>query len=213
LVSDGTSIATNTHIAYSPLVGQIVFALNTVTRMTTSKQCDFLNRFSAISPTPSNTFTYQNNSANQRTLDQTWDGSYWRYSYDSLGQITPGSKYWVDQTIVAGQQSDYTFDTIGNRTQTESGGDQNGANLRVANYTNNTLNQIISRGIPAAFDVMGDDLATNGVTVNGSTAYRKNEYFLQQLSVTNTSAAVWDSVTVAANGPKSAVPPRTQTQR
>ena len=98
-----------------------------------------------------------------------------------------------------GQQFDYTFDTIGNRSQTQAGGDQNGANLRVANYTNNTLNQITSRGVPAYVDVMGDGLATNSVTVNGLTAYRKNEYFRQQLPVTNTSA-VWDSVTVAATG-------------
>jgi RHS repeat-associated protein len=69
----------------------------------------------------------------------------------------------------------------------------------VAGYTNNILNQITSRGVPAAVDVMGDGLATNGVTVNGLTAYRKVEYFRQQLSVTNTSP-VWDSVTVAATG-------------
>ncbi len=198
-VSDGTYVATNTYLAYSPLVGQIVFASNTVTRMTTSKQYDFLNRLNAISSTPSNSFTYQYNSSNQRTMSQLADGSYWRYGYDALGQVVQGNKYWVDETPVAGQQFDYTFDTIGNRTQTEASGDQNGANLRVANYTNNTLNQITSRGVPAAFDVLGDGLATNGVTVNGSTAYRKNEYFRQQLSVTNTSA-VWDSVTVAATG-------------
>jgi RHS repeat-associated protein len=69
----------------------------------------------------------------------------------------------------------------------------------VANYTNNTLNQITSRGVPAYVDVMGDGLATNGVTVNGLAVYRKNEYFREQLGVTNTSA-VWDSVTVAATG-------------
>jgi hypothetical protein len=199
-VSDGTNVATNTYLAYSPLVGQIMFKSNTVTRMTTTKQYDFLNRLNSISSTPSNSFVYQYNAANQRTMNQLWDGSYWRYNYDALGQVTQGNKYWVDQTIVAGQQFDYTFDTIGNRTQTEAGGDQNGANFRVANYTNNTLNQITSRGVPAAFDVLGDGLATNGVTVNSLTAYRKNEYFRQQLSVTNTSAAVWDSVTVAATG-------------
>jgi RHS repeat-associated protein len=84
-----------------------------------------------------------------------------------------------------------------NRTQTQIGGDQNGANLRVANYTNNNLNQITSRGVPAYVDIMGDGLATNGVTVNGSNAYRKNEYFRQQLPVTNT-ATVWDGITVSA---------------
>jgi len=198
-VSDGTNMATYSYLANSSLVGQIVFASNTVTRMTTSKQYDFLNRLSSISSTPTNSFIYEYNAVNQRTLDRLWDGSYWDYGYDPLGQVIFGSKFWVDQTPVAGQQFDYTFDTIGNRTQTQAGGDQNGANLRVAAYTNNNLNQITSRGVPAAVDVMGDGLATNGVTVNGLTAYRKVEYFRQQLSVTNTSP-VWDSVTVAATG-------------
>jgi hypothetical protein len=171
--------------------------------MTTAKQNDYLNRLSTISSTPSNSFAYLYNAANQRTMDYLWDGSYWRYGYDALGQVNAGNKFWVDQTPVAGQQFDYTFDTIGNRTQTEAGGDQNGANLRVANYTNNALNQITSRSVPGYVDVMGDGLATNGVTVNSSTAYQKNEYFREQLSAANTSAAVWDSVTVAATGQSS----------
>jgi RHS repeat-associated protein len=187
-------------LANSPLVSQIVFASNTTTRMTTAKQYDYLNRLSTISSTPSNSFAYQYNSANQRTMNYLWDGSYWRYGYDALGQVNAGNKFWVDKTPVAGQQFDYTFDTIGNRTQTEAGGDQNGANLRVAGYTNNSLNQITSRGVPGYVDVMGDGLATNGVTVNSSAAYQKNEYFREQLSAANTSAAVWDSVTVAATG-------------
>jgi hypothetical protein len=180
-VSDGINMAANTYLANSSLIGQIVFTSNTVTRMTTSKQYDYLNRLSSIASTPSNSFAYLYNSANQRTMNRLWDGSYWRYGYDALGEVISGDKYWVDETIAAGQQFGYTFDTIGNRTQTETGGDQNGANLRVAGYTNNTLNQITSRGAPAAVDVMGDGLATNGVTVNGATAYRKNECRCQSL--------------------------------
>jgi len=199
-VSDGTNSATYSYLANSPLVGQIVFASNGVTRMTTSKQYDYLNRLSSIASTPSNSFAYLYNAANQRTMDNLADGSYWRYGYDALGQVISGSKYWVDETPVAGQQFDYTFDTIGNRTLTQAGGDQNAANLRVANYTNNILNQITSRSVPAYVDVMGDGLATNAVTVNGTTAYRKNEYFREQLSVTNTSAAVWDAVTITNSG-------------
>ena len=199
MISDWTNVASYSYLANSPLVGQITFKSNSFTAMTTTKQYDLLNRLASISSTPSNAITYQYNVVNQRTMNQLWDGSYWRYGYDPLGQVIFGSKFWVDETPVAGQQFDYAFDTIGNRTQTEAGGDQNGANLRVAAYTNNTLNQITSRGVPAAVDVMGDGLATNGVTVNGLTAYRKNEYFRQQLSVTNTSP-VWDSVTVAATG-------------
>src|SRR5271154_5762958 len=99
-----------------------------------------------------------------------------------------------------GQQFDYTFDTIGNRTRTQAGGDQNGANLRVANYTNNSLNQITGRGVPGDVDVMGIGIATNPVTVNGLTAYRKTEYFRQQVPVNNSSSALWTNITVANSG-------------
>jgi RHS repeat-associated protein len=199
-VSDGTNSATYSYLANSPMVGQIVFASNGVTRMTTSRQYDYLNRLSAISSSPSNSFAYLYNAANQRTMDRLADGSYWRYGYDALGQVTAGNKFWVDETPVAGQQFDYAFDTIGNRTQTQAGGDQNGLNLRVAGYTNNTLNQITSRGVPGYVDVMGDALATNSVTVNGAAAYRKNEFFRDQLSVANTANPVWQSVTNASPG-------------
>lgn len=73
------------------------------------------------------------------------DGTYWVYQYDSLGQVTSGKKYWLDGTPVAGQQFTYNFDTIGNQTQTRAGGDATGSSLRLANYTNNLLNQIKSR--------------------------------------------------------------------
>ncbi|MBU6410229.1 MAG: hypothetical protein KGR98_07565, partial [Verrucomicrobia bacterium] len=94
----------------------------------TSKTYDDLNRLTDISNAPSSgaaaTFNYGYNAANQRTKDTLADGSYWVYGYDSLGQVTSGQKYWRDGTPVAGQQFDYSFDTIGNRTQTKTGGDQ-----------------------------------------------------------------------------------------
>lgn len=198
-VSDGTNAALYSYLANSPLVGQITYQQSDATRMTTSKQYDFLNRLSSISSTASSAFAYQYDSANQRTLSRLGDGSYWRYDYDSLGQMISGNKFWSDQSPVAGQQFDYTFDTIGNRTQTEAGGDQNGANLRLASYSANSLNQITSRAVPSYVDVMGDGLANNAVLVNGQSAYRKGEYFRQQFGVTNT-APVWQSVTVAASG-------------
>ena len=194
------------YLANSPLVGQITFKSNSVTRMTTTKQYDYLNRLTQISSTPSGTgilpvlFNYSYNSANQRIRNNLADGSYWIYGYDSLGQATSGCKYFSDGTPVAGQQFDYTFDTIGNRTQTQTGGDQNGMNLRVANYTNNSLNQITSRDVPGYVDVKGVSIATNTVTVNGQTAYRKWEYFRAELPVNNRSSALWTNITVAATG-------------
>ncbi len=48
-VSDGTNTAIYSYIANSPLVGNIVFQQNGTTRMTTTKQYDFLNRLTSIS--------------------------------------------------------------------------------------------------------------------------------------------------------------------
>jgi RHS repeat-associated protein len=202
-VSDGVNTAGYNYLANSPLVGQIGFTNGMVGRMTTTKQYDYLNRLTQISSasgaayTLPLTFNYNYNPANQRTKDTLADGSYWVYGYDSLGQVTNGCKYFASGSPVPGQQFNYTFDTIGNRTQTRSGGDTNGANLRVANYTGNVLNQVTSRDMPAYVDVMGASIMTNAVTVNGQTAYRNQEYFRQQLPANNSALALWTNIIVS----------------
>jgi hypothetical protein len=55
---------------------------------------------------------------------------------------TSGKRFWSDGTPVPGQQFEYGFDDIGNRTSTRAGGDSVGTGLRGAGYTNNVLNQI-----------------------------------------------------------------------
>lgn len=201
---DGANGALYYYLANSPLVGQISFTNSGLVRMTTTKQYDFLNRLTQISSAPSAAspvgFSYAYNAANQRIQRVNSDSSYWRYGYDALGQVTSGRKYWSDQTLVAGEQFGYAFDDIGNRTQTLSGGDASGANFRLANYNANTLNQYTSRDIPGYVDVFGLAYATNPVTVNGTTAYRKGEYFRQEVSVHNTTTSVWQSVTAHASG-------------
>jgi RHS repeat-associated protein len=203
-VSDGVNNAAYSYLANSPIVSQIVFKQSSTTRMTTTKSYDYLNRLTQISSAPTTTnaisFNYSYNNANQRTRVYLADGSYWLYQYDSLGQVISANKYWSDETPVAGQQFDYAFDTIGNRTQTQSGGDAGGANLRTANYTNNTLNQITSRDVPAYVDIKGVSFATNSVTVNGTTAYRKVEYFRDELGMNNSSSALWTNIIVAGTG-------------
>jgi len=211
-VTDNTSAtpysATYTYLANSPLVSQIIFKQSTTTRMTTTKQYDFLNRLTAIGTTNAqlstiNSYNYQLNAANQRIRNVLADGSYWRYEYDSLGQVRSGRKYWPDQTPVAGQQFEYAFDDIGNRTSTKAGGDERGAGLRLANYYANCLNQYTNRDVPGTVDIMGLGFATNIVTVNGQTAYRKGEYFWKEVPVSNGSVPVWQSITVAATNQSS----------
>jgi len=62
------------------------------------------------------------------------------------------------------------------------------------------LNQYTNRTVPAYVDIMGLALATNPVTVNGTTASRKGEYFREQVAVGNGSSAVWEGVTNSAAG-------------
>ena len=206
-VKDGSNnVATYSYIANSPLVSQIAFTNGTSRRMATTKSYDYLNRLTKISTTPPGagagpvTFNYTYNQANQRTKNILADGSFWIYAYDSLGQVTSGKKYFFDGTPVPGQQFGYAFDDIGNRTQTQTGGDEAGANLRLASYSVNNLNQITSRDYPGTNDVIGVAVATNAVTVNGQTAWRKGEYYWATVKSNNTAAAQWEGVSVVSGG-------------
>ena len=206
-VTNGLNVATYTYLANSPLVSQIVFKTNNTTRMTTTKQYDLLNRLQQIASAPGASgvspvsFSYTYNSANQRTGATQTDSSYWVYQYDSLGQVTSGKKYFSDGTPVPGQQFEYGFDDIGNRTSTKAGGNADGSALRSASYSANTLNQYTSRTVTNAFDVLGASHATNSVTVNGSAAdYRRGEYFQELVSVVNSATSVWQTVSVTNSG-------------
>jgi len=49
-------------------------------------------------------------------------------------------------------------------------------------------------------DITGVAIATNTVTVDGVSAYRKGEYFWREVSVTNSSSAAWQGITVSSGG-------------
>ena len=204
-VTDGTNNATCGYLANSPLVSTVTCKSNTTTRMTTTRQHDFLNRLQSVSSAPASSsssaiaFGYLYNDANQRTRRTEADGAYWVYQYDALGQVTSGRKYWADGSPVPGQQFEYGFDDIGNRTSTKAGGDANGANLRSATYTPTPTNTYSSRSVPGGFDVVGLANFQAGVTVNSSPAdYRRGEYFQEAVSVSNGSVPVWQQINVTA---------------
>jgi RHS repeat-associated protein len=192
-----TLSATYSYLANSPLVGQITFKQNGMTRLTTTKGYDNLNRLTNIVNAASVNLSsaYQYNPANQRTNQLREDGTYWVYQYDSLGQVTSGKKYWSDGTPVAGQQFAYNFDDIGNRKTTASGGDAVGSSLRLANYTNNLLNQITSRDVPGYVEDQGAATNTATVTVNGAAAYQKGNYYRGELAVDNSSSPLYLAIT------------------
>jgi RHS repeat-associated protein len=204
-VSDGTNSATYTCLDASPLVGQIDFTANNTPFMSTVKQYDHLNRLTNISTVNSaqqalDSHAYAYNSANQRTRVTLPDSSYWVYTYDSLGQVTSGKKYWSDSTPVAGQQFQYTFDDIGNRKTAASGGDQSGANLRTGVYSANGLNQYTSRTVPGYVQSLGTANASATVTLWGddgsyAAAVRQGDYFRAEFSVNNSAGPLWLTLT------------------
>jgi len=199
-----------TYLGNSRLVSQISLKQNTTSRMVVSRQFDYLDRLLQVSSVPQGANQlpwvqgYGLNAASQRIRLNLSDSSYWVYHYDSLGQVTSGKRYWSDGTPVAGEQFGYGFDDIGNRRNAKAGGDQNGANLRLANYTPNNLNQYTQRDVPGAADLMGIASAAALVSVNGDTnVYRHSEYFRKEVSVNNASAAQYPVMVVVATNPGS----------
>ena len=199
----------------SELIHSLTFKENTTTRLTTTKAYDFLNRLAKINNQPGASadaplsYAYEYNAANQRTRMILQDNSYWAYEYDSLGQLTKGARVWPDSTPVPGQQFEYAYDAIGNRTGssgTRSGGDSNGANLRSTGYTPNNLNQYVSRANHRYLEVQGGANATvtniSAAIAGGSpvnVGYRRGEYFRHEWSVAGTSAA-WQSASINVTG-------------
>jgi RHS repeat-associated protein len=101
---------------------------------------------------------------------------------------------------VAGQQFEYSYDDIGNRTSTRKGGDANGANLRQDIYTSTILNQITNRTDLGYRDIIGIASPQATINVNGSTnTARRGEYFRSEINANNTSSAVYQPVTVSAS--------------
>ncbi|NMC81661.1 MAG: RHS repeat-associated core domain-containing protein, partial [Armatimonadetes bacterium] len=191
-VLDGANAVGYSYVANSPLLGQIAFTNNGVQRMVTTKTYDYVNRLTAISSVPSGSSVvssaYAYNSASQRTGVTNADSSFWVYTYDSMGQVTAGRKYFSDGTPVAGQQFDYAFDDIGNRQTTMR-------DTRQEFYTNNLLNQITGRTVPGYVNVLGTATNTATVTVNNQPTARKADYYRTELGVLNGSAPVWLGVT------------------
>ncbi len=161
---------------------------------------DAVGQLKAITTTPAAgtavSYAYTTNNLHQRTKAVREDGSYWSYGYNDRGELISGKKSWADNTPVGGQQSEYSFDNIGNRTQAKTGGDALGKALRQSNYLTNALNQYVQRDVPGAVDVMGTADAAATVTVNSQATARKGDYFSQTQSVDNSRTPVYTSTNV-----------------
>jgi hypothetical protein len=63
--------------------------------------------------------------------------------------------------------------------------------------------------VPGGFDVIGLAMGNNyTLTVKSVAPWRKGEYFRKELTVVNSSAAVWQAVNVTATGGRPVFRPR-----
>lgn len=126
------------------------------------------------------------------------NGDHWNYGYDLLGQVISGKKRNLDDLLIPGLQYEFDYDDIGNRTQTRTGGDASGSNLRTNNYTANALNQYSSRDIGPYIEVHGLAASNTTVTVNNQATDRVGHYFRKELNSDNSSAVVNQGITNVA---------------
>lgn len=195
-VSSSSQTATYAYYPTSGLLNTTTFTGGT----NIARAYDSQGRLQSITDAPAGggatSYTYTYNNLGQRTRTTREDNSYWSYAYNDYGELTNGKKYWSDNVLVAGQQTEYVYDNIGNRATTKAGGDAAGANLRQATYTANSLDQYTQRTVPGAVDVLGTANSAATVTVNSQATYRKGAYFHKALAADNSAAPIYPQINV-----------------
>ena len=196
----------------TPFVQSVDFYRGSTAIMTQSYTRDSLGRLAGAGTTLAgngtlNGVNYQFDNLDRRFEADLADGTKWNYGYDNRSEVTSGKRQLMSGVYAGGEQFEYTFDDIGNRMQTKSGGDTVGANLRLANYSANLLNQIASRDVPGSIWIVGE--AATNLTLQGVGAGRPftvqrqdGQRFFGEAIVSNSQSSAYASVKIAgkANG-------------
>ena len=219
-IGDGTSSATYTYVPNSPLIQQVQLRNGSTVTLAVTRQYDRWNRLQSMTAAGTTSGSvgqeYTYNDAGQRIRAQLLDGSYWVYEYDTLGQVKSAKRYLADGQVLAGQQFEYSYDDIGNRTSGKTGGDTAGANLRTTTDTTDAEGRLSQRTNPRQYEVQGAAQVGTDVRVNGTVATRQGEYFRFEGTAV-VAAAQWLDQSVTLNGAalisgrKKYVPPQTET--
>ncbi|MGV3772582.1 MAG: hypothetical protein ACO1QB_06735 [Verrucomicrobiales bacterium] len=226
-VTNATYKANYAYLAKSDLLSSTTSKSGASTVMTANRQWQFGYRLGAIesvlasgSAVDRHSYTYD--ALDRRTRAMLADDSAWAYDYNDRDEVTSAKRHWSDSSAVAGQQFEFSYDPIGNRTVAKEGGEVTGdpSALRSENYVANALNQYPSRSVSGVNDIIGAAYTTADVTVNGSSnVHRKGEYFHSELAAGTSNNPMWQGVTnVATLNANSAseiggllVPPLSQT--
>ena len=194
-ITSGSQTATYAYHPNSGLLNTATFTGGT----NIARSYDTIGRLENITSTPAadtaQSYAYTYNNLNQRTRVTREDGSYWSYIYNDRGELISGKKYWSDNSIVWGAQTEYSFDSSGNRNYASDGGNQL-SRLRQSNYTTNSLNQYVQRTAPGAVDVTGTAETAATVTVNNQATARKGDYFYKELEIDNNLSPSYAQINV-----------------
>ena len=181
-VTTGTENATYGYLANSDAIQTLTFKSGSTTRLTTTRSYDTSDRLVGVThaygTSQVQTFGVSEFDAmNRRKKITREDATRWNYGYNDKGEVTSGirEKTAAPNTAVPGWNHGYSFDEIGNRLGTTTNG-------RASTYTPNNLNQITSRTVPRAWDVIGKAGTTAAVTVNTLATSRLDEYFYKELA-------------------------------
>ncbi|MGA2866768.1 MAG: hypothetical protein ABSF95_20025, partial [Verrucomicrobiota bacterium] len=209
-VSNGLYSAVYGYLPNSDLLQTTTCKSNTTTVLTTTRTWESGPRLRSVANTASGAVVtshgYVYDALDRRQSAVLGDGSHWQYTYNDRNELIAARRFWSDWSPLAGQQSAYAYDNLGNRTSASSGGDTNGANLRQTAYTVNALNQYTAITTPGYQAILGAAIATNTVGVTntltgaGGLADRKGEYFHRELSIANTNAPLWQTVSATSGG-------------
>jgi RHS repeat-associated protein len=181
---------------YQYLPGSDWLSTTSIAGLVTTRTPDSDNRLvqieTAVGGTAISRIAYSYNTKGQRAQATLLDGSAWKYTYNSHGEVVSGKKVRASNASVPGAQFDYAFDAIGNRSAPPAGA--SGADV----YTANGLNQYTSRTVPGTVNIRGQADPAARVTVNEEPAQRLGAEYYAALNVENSNGPVWQPVKVVA---------------
>jgi RHS repeat-associated protein len=205
LVTNGLAGVSYGYLANSDLLQTTTSRYNgSAPILTATRSWDFGVRLREIRNVAGNVDVSRHNyvydAMGRRTAATLEDGSLWSYDYNDRDEVIGGRHLWPDGAPFAGQQYAYSYDNLGNRLNTLTGGDGSGIGQRATAYEVNGLNQYAKRHVPSTEDVIGIANVPAVVSVNGATnwVHERLEYFWRDLPVTNSAGPSWTPVWVTA---------------
>jgi YD repeat-containing protein len=134
---------------------------------------------------------YHYDKVSQRTRAAREDGTYWKYGYNTRGEVTSAKSHQQGVGVRGGLQFEYDYDNIGNRKTMKYGGDENGANLETVQYTVNKKNQYTNLNHPGVHYITGFAGLTgstpNSVEINNTAATAQEAFFFAKLTESNSA--------------------------